>query len=239
MKSAQQIKEELAKQYFGKEAAEYDQVRHADPRRMLVVNIQARITKELLKKAGGNNILDIACGTGRFFPLYVPREIYGIDISSEMLRQASKRKGLNIKKLQVADAENIPFEDEFFDVVNTSQFIMHTPYYKKIIRDMVRVTKQGGSIIIDFPNKYSISNPFTKHRIRTGVYRHYNLFTKKQIRQIAKENNLEIKDMKGTTIFTPMMLPKSMTGFSKALNSFLVKLLPGFAYVFYVRFVKK
>lgn len=239
MKSAEQIKEELSKQYFGKEAEQYDFVRHKDPRRMLVVNIQAKITKKLLKKAGGKNILDVACGTGRFFPLYAPREIYGIDVSSEMLKQAAKRKKVKIKKLQVADAEHLPFKDQTFDVVNTSQFIMHTPYYRKIIKEMTRVTKIGGSLIIDFPNKYSLSNPFTKHRIRTGVYRHYNLFTKKQIYQIAKENNLEIKDIYGTTIFTPMMFPKKMVGFSKSFNSFLIKILPQFSYVFYVRFVKK
>ncbi len=238
MKSKEEIKRELNHQYFGKEAREYDLVRMKDPRRKMVIDIQKQITLSFLKTAGKKNILDVACGTGRFFELYRPREIYGIDISFDMLKQAGRRKE-KIKKLQVADAEKIPFPDNKFDVVNTSQFIMHIPNYNKVIREMARVTKKKGSIIIDFPNKISLSYFVTKLRILTGKLRHYNLFTRKQIYKIAEKNNLKVKEIKGTVVFSPVLLPKFLVGFSKYLNSLLMKFFPGFSYVFYVHFIKQ
>lgn len=237
MKSKEQIKSELAGQYYGKTAEEYDSIRADDPRRRAVIEIQKNITRSFLKDAGKSNILDVACGTGRFFELYAPREIYGIDISSDMLKIAGKRKG--VKKVMVADAEKIPFKDNTFDVVNTSQFMMHTPFYKNVISDMTRVAKPGGSIIIDFPNRYSISYFFTRRRVKTGVFRHYNMFTKRQIYEIAKENNLEIKEIRGTVVFSPMFLPKSIVNFSMNLNSILLKIFPVFTYVRYVHFIKR
>jgi ubiquinone/menaquinone biosynthesis C-methylase UbiE len=154
-----------------------------------------------------------------------------------MLQQARKRKG--VKKVQVADAEKIPFRDNFFDVVITSQFIMHTPFYKRVIKEMTRVVKKNGSVIIDFPNLYSISYFFTKKRIKRGELRYYNLFKKKEIYQIAKENNLKIAAIRETVVFSPMFFPKSLIRLSMALNWLLVKIFPSFSYVFYVHFIKK
>jgi len=154
-----------------------------------------------------------------------------------MLKQAAKRQG--VKKVMVADAENIPYNDNFFDVVNTSQFLMHTPFYKKVISEMARVAKKGGSLIIDFPNKHSLSYFPTKFRIYNETYRHYNLFRKKEILEIAKENNLEIKEIKGTVVISPMYFPKFAVGFAKNLNKALLKLFPNLTYTYYVYFIKK
>jgi ubiquinone/menaquinone biosynthesis C-methylase UbiE len=231
------IKKELASQYFGKEAEIYDAARSEDPRRRAVIDIQKKITQGFLKDAGGNNILDVACGTGRFFELYGNRKIYGIDISPEMLKQAAKRKG--VKKVMTADAENIPFKNDTFDVVNTSQFIMHTPFYRKVIKEMTRVAKKNGSIIIDFPNKFSLSYFFTKRRIATGTFRHYNLFTLSEIKDIARENNLKIREIRPTVVFSPMLFPESWIKFSMGFNALLTKIVPSFAYVRYVHFIKQ
>jgi len=236
-KTKEQIKKELANQYYGEEAEEYDTNRSEDPRRQAVIDIQKKITLDFLKNAGGKNILDVACGTGRFFELYGDRKIYGIDISSEMLKQAAKRRG--VKKVLVADAEHIPFKDNTFDVVSTSQFIMHTPFYTNVIKEMTRVSKKGGSIIIDFPNKFSLSYFFTKRRIASGTFRHYNLFKMSEIEALAKQNNLLMKEIRHTVVFTPMMFPKSWTSFSMKLNKILIKILPFFTYVRYVRFIKQ
>jgi len=237
MKSKKVIKKELASQYFGKEAKDYDHARSEDVRRRAVINIQKKITMDFLKDSPGKKMLDVACGTGRFFEIYGDREIYGIDISSEMLKQAAKRKG--VKKVMVADAENIPFKDNNFDLVNTSQFLMHTPFYKKVVKEMTRVTKKKGSLIIDFPNKTSLSYFFTKRRVANGTYRYYNLFTLSEIKNLAEENNLLIKEIRPTVVVTPMIFPKSWVNFSMKLNSILIKILPFFTYVRYVHFIKK
>ena len=190
-----------------------------------------------MKNTGKKNILDVAWGTGRFFPLYYPRKIYGIDISKDMLKQARKRK--LAKELKLADAENIPYSNNKFDVIITSQFIMHTPYYEKVIKEMSRAAKKKGSLIIDFPNKYSLSYIPTKIRLLTRILRHFNMFTKNQIENIASKNKLKIKEIRGTVIFSPMLLPKFLTNFSEKANKFLIKLFPNLTYTYYVHFIKE
>lgn len=231
------IKKQLSEEYYGKEAKDYNSIRSATPGRKQIVNIKNKIFTKLLNKAKGKKILDVACGTGRFLHLYGDREIHGIDISSDQLKEARK---LNLaKKLTVADAENIPYPDNFFDVVITSQFIEHIPQYEQVIKEMVRVTKPKGSLIIDFPNKHSLTYLPTKFRILKGKLRHLNLFTKKQIINLSKKNNLQIKDYENTVIITPNIFPGFFQSIVSKINSFFIKKLPQYGYLHYVRFQKR
>jgi ubiquinone/menaquinone biosynthesis C-methylase UbiE len=234
-KTKEQIKKELASEYYGEEAEKYDSKRVEDIRHASVVAKQVEITKEFLN-FNYKNILDVACGTGRFFYLYNGK-VHGIDISTDMLK-VNKRKN---KKaiLQRADASKIPFRNNFFDVVNTSQFIKHTPEYKQVIKEMVRVTKHGGIIIIDFPNRYSITCVMTKLRVLIGRLRHYNFFSLDDIKKIAKENNLDIIDIQPTVVISPLYFPKRKVNFVMRFNKFLTKIFPELTYVFYVKFRKR
>ena len=189
-KSKKKIKEELAKQYFGNPARDYDYKRTKDIRDCDVIEREIEITKKFLLNSKKGKILDVACGTGRLFPFYGKREIYGIDISKDMLKIAKKK--FPGAKLVVSDAEKIPFKPNYFPVVITSKFIVHTPNYEKVIKEMNRVVQPGGSIIIDFPNKRSLSYLPTKMRLLTGELRYFNLFTFSKIKSIAKKYNLEI-----------------------------------------------
>ena len=234
-KTENQIKKELSEEYWGEQASKYDLNRVEDPRNAAVVKIQEDITKSFLNEPY-KNILDIACGTGRFFKLYHGK-IYGIDISEDMLKEAKKRKGNLI--LKKADGENIPYKNDFFDVSITSQFIKHTPFYQNVIKEMARVTKKGGAIIIDFPNRYSITYPITKIRIKLGKLRHYNFFSFNDIKDIAAKNNLKIERIEPTVAISLKFSPKFMLNFSIGLNKIITKFFPHLTYVYYVKFRKK
>jgi len=229
------VKKELLEQYYGKESKKYDEIRERDSRRAYVVKRQVEITKKFLNE-DYNNILDVACGTGRFFYLYKGK-IYGIDVSTDQLKEARKKNKKAI--LKICDAEKINYPSNKFDIVITSQFIMHTPEYKKIIKEIVRVTKKGGKIIIDFPNKYRVSKLITKIRIKIGKLRYYNFFSFKDIEKIAKENNLEIENVEPTVVISPILFPKCLLDSSILINKFLNKTFPNLTYVYYVKFRKK
>ena len=237
MKNNEKITEELAKQYFGKEAENYDLERTNDIRKRVILNKQKQILSDFLNNTKKGKILDVACGTGFYFDVYPQKEIYGIDISEEMLLQAKEKK--KVKNVLVADAKKLPFKDETFDVVISTRFIMHTPDYEEVIKEMKRVVKKGGSIILDFPNKYSFSFLPTKIRIIKGKLRHYNFFTIHDIEEIAKKNNLNIIERKGNVIFTPNFLPSSCANISIRLNNYLENLVPKLSYVFFTHFIKK
>jgi ubiquinone/menaquinone biosynthesis C-methylase UbiE len=237
MVNKKKIKNRLDSRYFGIEAKEYDYSRVEDIRDRELFKKEAEIIKRFLKKCKKGAVLDVACGTGRLFPYYGKRIIYGIDISKDMLKIAKKRG--KKAKLKVADAENIPYSSNKFPVVITSRFICHTPYYEKAIKEMARVTRPGGCILIDFPNKHSLTYFTTKIRLALRKLKYYNLFTYPQIKKLAEKNNLEIKDIKTKAFFPTKIFPKKFHKLSKKLNEKLAQLFPYLSNPLHVRFEKK
>jgi len=237
MKNKNTVKQELSKIYFGEESKNYDYKRSRNEKSKYILERKTDIIKKFLKDTPNKDILDVACGTGRFFYLYGNRKIYGIDISKDQLAEARKKDQKAI--LKICDAENICYLDNFFDVVITSQFIEHIPQYKQVIKEMVRVCKPGGTLIIDFPNKHSLTYLPTKIRIFFGRLRWLNLFSKRDIQKIAKDFNLEIVDLDYTVIITPHIFPDSWTPLIKRIDWLLYKFFKRFGYLHYVKFRKK
>ncbi len=93
-------------------------------------------------------ILDCSCGTGEFLrKLQGKAQVYGLDISEEMLKIA-RRKLPAETKLQKADVHNLPFEDNFFDDVISTEAFHHYYDQRKALQEMVRVAKKGGKVIV-------------------------------------------------------------------------------------------
>ena len=237
MKNKNTIKQELSKAYFGKESKNYDYKRSKNKKSRYILERKTNIIKKFLKIEKGQNILDVACGTGRFFYLYGSRKIYGIDLSKDQLAEARKKDKKAI--LKICDAEKICYPDNKFDVVITSQFIEHIPQYNQVIKEMVRVCKKGGVLIIDFPNKHSLTYLPTKIRLLLGKLRWLNLFSKKDIQKIAKDFNLEIIGWDYTVIITPHIFPDFLTPLIKRIDWLLYKFFKRFGYLHYVKFRKK
>lgn len=238
MEEKTNVRNRLSKRYFGKEVENYETSRLADARDRDVFQREVDIVQGFLKNSLNGPLLDVACGTGRVFPYYGDREIYGIDISKDMLKIAKKRKPS--ARLKVSDAEKIPYTDNKFSVVITSRFIMHTPEYEKVISEMSRVVKKGGSLIVDFPNKFSLSYFTTKYRLKnkSGTLRYFNLFTYSQIRDIAKKNNLQIVEVKAKTFVPAKILPEKLHNLTKKINHLLSSAFPLISTPLYIRFVK-
>ena len=106
----------------------------------------------------GDRVLDVCCGTGDQAFYYARRGIIttGIDQSPRMLKLAESNKGkqgLSNVSFQIADAQNLPFKDNFFDCASIS-FALHEnerAAIEKIIAEMKRVVRKGGALIfMDF-----------------------------------------------------------------------------------------
>lgn len=97
------------------------------------------------------HVLEAGVGTGMSLPLYSDHlRISGIDLSEDMLRRARKKYGgrRNIGDLQVMDAGELSYPDNHFDVV-VAMFVMTVvPDPDKVIRELERVTKPGGTVIL-------------------------------------------------------------------------------------------
>jgi len=75
------------------------------------------------------------------------RKIIGIGLSEEMISVAKNKLGQRADCI-LADAENLPFEDECFDIVYCNDSFHHYPQPMKALEEMNRVLKTGGTIII-------------------------------------------------------------------------------------------
>jgi phosphatidylethanolamine/phosphatidyl-N-methylethanolamine N-methyltransferase len=100
----------------------------------------------------GDRVLEVGIGTGINAPLY-PRSCYvtGIDFSASMLEKARERverKGLRNVQLLEMDAANLSFPDDSFDVVYAPYVISVVPDPVQVVREMRRVCRPGGKIII-------------------------------------------------------------------------------------------
>lgn len=99
------------------------------------------------------NLLEVGVGTGLSLPEYRRDiRISGIDVSADMLQVARGRvaeKGLtNIDGLHEMDAENLAFPDAHFDVVVAMYVMSVVPNPTRVLAEMRRVCKPGGTIII-------------------------------------------------------------------------------------------
>ncbi|MCS7232102.1 MAG: methyltransferase domain-containing protein [Elusimicrobiota bacterium] len=100
-----------------------------------------------------DKVLDVACGTAENAELIIQKAIYyGIDIPDIALRIA-QQKYSSFKKVffTKGDAENLPYPDNFFDVVLSTYSLEHFTSPKKVIDEMIRVCKLNGKIILISP----------------------------------------------------------------------------------------
>jgi demethylmenaquinone methyltransferase / 2-methoxy-6-polyprenyl-1,4-benzoquinol methylase len=101
------------------------------------------------------SIIDVATGTGDLAIEALrlnPSRILGIDISGKMLeigREKIQRKGLSEKiDLIYGDSENIPFNDDFFDVAMVAFGVRNFSDPLKGLSEMKRVVRTGGMIMV-------------------------------------------------------------------------------------------
>jgi phosphatidylethanolamine/phosphatidyl-N-methylethanolamine N-methyltransferase len=100
----------------------------------------------------GDEVLEVGVGTGINLSLY-PRgcTVTGVDLSSGMLEKARERivkKGLRNSRVLEMDAAKMQFEDESFDIVYAPYLISVVPDPVIVAREMRRVCRTGGRIVI-------------------------------------------------------------------------------------------
>lgn len=95
-------------------------------------------------------LLDVGCGTAYLIELLSKThraKHVGLDLSSEMIRQASDKK-IDGAEYVVGKSDELPFEDNTFDVVTCSQSFHHYPDTDRAMREVFRVLKPGGIYIL-------------------------------------------------------------------------------------------
>ncbi len=109
----------------------------------------------------GDRVLEVGVGTGINAALY-PSDcsVTGVDFSSSMLEKARERvarKGVRNVRLLRMDAADMKFADDSFDIVYAPYVISVVPDPVAVVREMCRVCRPGGRIVL--LNHFRSSNP--------------------------------------------------------------------------------
>ena len=101
----------------------------------------------------GEKVLEIGLGVGTDIVSYAKNGsiVSGIDLTENAIEITKKHlEAFNLKadKLLVADAENLPFDENYFDLVYSFGVLHHTPNTDKAVEEALRVLKPGGKFII-------------------------------------------------------------------------------------------
>lgn len=119
-----------------------------------IIGTTLQIVGELLAEAvdvrAGEAVLDVAAGNGNATLAAARRfaQVTSTDYVPHLLEKAGQRaraEGLDVR-FQVADAENLPFEDGAFDVLLSTFGSMFTPDQSRAARELLRVVRSGGRI---------------------------------------------------------------------------------------------
>ena len=98
-----------------------------------------KLIKKYLKPKEAEKLLDVGCGTGLTTKPWNCRR-YGIDPSKKLLEKAKAKDSEGI--YQLAPAENIPYPDDFFDIVISITAIQNFDDIEKGLKEIKRVGKK-------------------------------------------------------------------------------------------------
>lgn len=101
----------------------------------------------------GLRVLDVGCGPGsitlELAQRVAPSQVIGIDSSQSVIAQAqeaARGAGDKTTRFETADAMNLPYADDSFDIVHAHQVLQHVPDPVGLLREMARVTRPGGLV---------------------------------------------------------------------------------------------
>lgn len=132
-------------------------------------------------------VLDVGCGEGR--TLYRLRQLgwqtYGVELDRKAARYASETLGLNIFCGQLEEAR---FPAEYFDLVIFHHSLEHLPHPLASLREVHRILKEEGEVIIEVPNARSFQARLFRARwVYWDIPRHLYTFSDVTLRRMLIE----------------------------------------------------
>jgi glycosyltransferase involved in cell wall biosynthesis/ubiquinone/menaquinone biosynthesis C-methylase UbiE len=131
---------------------------------------------------GGKELLEIGGGMGTDLAQFAAHgaRVTDVDLSSGHLKLAKENfaaRGLQGRFI-LQDAESLVFEDNRFDVVYSNGVLPHTPNTRQVVREIFRVLKPGGRVIVMVYAENSLHywrNQVWNIGLREGLLRKYSM----------------------------------------------------------------
>lgn len=168
----------------------------------------ARVREEAIRLCCNlkGDLLEVGCGEGLFLADLAMKnqslKILGIDNWKEMVVRAQeriKRLGISNVKIYSLESKELPFMDNSFDIVICINTLFNLPSFNEvgqIIKELSRVAKQGGRVILDIRNSL---NPILFLKYKFAKYYDSTLkvpvrtYRLKRFEDILKDSGLTIE----------------------------------------------
>ena len=184
--------------HYQKDAVEFN---YFEKRRGATKHDERRVREYIISKVPKNaqSILDVGCGSGWVAKTFIKKEIkvHSLDITkinpvkAMQLYPSQKHSGI------VADSFHLPFADNSFDCIIASEIIEHVVDPAAFIKEVFRVVRKGGKLIITTPYKEKLMYYLCIHcNQMTPVHAHIHSFDEKMLEGYYKEDDLESFEFK-------------------------------------------
>lgn len=157
--------------------------------------IQTNLTALAIPRAA--SVLEVGVGTGMSLEAYPHHaNVLGVDLSESMLAEAKSRIAKNEWKhirVRPMNAEELEFDDASFDFVTSFHTISVVSRPDKMMREMVRVCKPGGRILVI--NHFRSDNPLIARVVDSagGITRRLGWRTDLKVNSLLTELPIEVE----------------------------------------------
>lgn len=143
----------------------------------------ARYLSLRYKLPKGSKILDLGCGRGEFLRGFIRCGLFGYGVDQSTIAKIVCPKA----EILQSDLENepLPYNDNSFDIVFSKSVLEHFYYPEKLVMEIYRVVKPGGSVITMVPDWESVYKTFY------GDYTHRTPFTINSLKEIFLINGFD------------------------------------------------
>mgnify|MGYP002794598183 CR=1 FL=1 len=183
-----------SREYFDTIASEYDDSHDGKFVKCMYKEILMRV-----KKIGVENVLDLGCGNGNVSGMIAEEteaHVTGLDLSQQMIEQAKKRVGAKAQFI-VGNAEKLPFADHTFDMIICNASFHHYPHPVTVVKEMKRVLKQNGTLILGDPTvPVKLFLKLMNWILSFSDNGDFHIYVKKEIVTLLRSQGLQVSDWK-------------------------------------------
>jgi len=140
-----------------------------------IEGIDIYLLDQILKERYQQNdvILDAGCGSGRNLKWFYDNKftLYGVDSLESRIEEVKEKYTEQHSNFSVQNLDQLQFENQFFDHVICSavlHFAQNTQQFKRMVAELFRVLKPGGSLFIRMTSNFGIEDKVQS--ISDGVY---------------------------------------------------------------------